>query len=446
MDIDLSVLRSLESEKDISMDLVIKAIEDALLVAYHRTDGAAPVARVELDRKSGHVTVWAAETGPDGDVIREYDDTPSGFGRIAATTARQVILQRLRDAEDELTFGEYAGREGDVVAGVIQQGRDPRSVLVDLGKVEAVLPPQEQVPGERYAHGERLRCYVLHVRKGHHGPSVTLSRTHPNLVKKLFALEVPEITEGAVEIAAIAREAGHRTKIAVRSHRPGVNAKGACIGPLGSRVRNVMTGLHGEKIDIVDFSADPAEFVANALSPARVTQVEIVDLEARVARVTVPDYQLSLAIGKEGQNARLAARLTGWRIDIRPDTPDAGATAPGDAASQPADPPRPADSPGRTAAQGRQDAPGRTAAQGRQDAPGRTAARGRTTAHGQLAAQGRKDALGEAVGEPAVRPAAAGRTAAPGSASSPGPALPGDSAQGDDVAGPVTGPADAPAR
>jgi N utilization substance protein A len=322
VDIDLSVLRSLESEKDISMDLVIKAIEDALLVAYHRTEGAAPVARVELDRKSGHVTVWAAQTGLEDEVIREYDDTPSGFGRIAATTARQVILQRLRDAEDELTFGEYAGREGDVVAGVIQQGRDPRSVLVDLGKVEAVLPPQEQVPGERYAHGERLRCYVLHVRKGHHGPSVTLSRTHPNLVKKLFALEVPEITEGAVEIAAIAREAGHRTKIAVRSHRPGVNAKGACIGPLGSRVRNVMTGLHGEKIDIVDFSDDPAEFVANALSPARVTQVEIIDPEARVARVTVPDYQLSLAIGKEGQNARLAARLTGWRIDIRPDMPD----------------------------------------------------------------------------------------------------------------------------
>ena len=324
MDIDLSALRSLESEKDISMELVIKAIEDALLVAYHRTDGAAPVARVELDRKSGHVTVWAAQTDAEGELVREYDDTPSGFGRIAATTARQVILQRLRDAEDELTFGEYAGREGDVVAGVIQQGRDPRSVLVDLGKVEAVLPPQEQVPGERYAHGERLRCYVLHVRKGHHGPSVTLSRTHPNLVKKLFALEVPEISEGAVEIAAIAREAGHRTKIAVRSHRAGVNAKGACIGPLGSRVRNVMTGLHGEKIDIVDFSEDPAEFVANALSPARVTKVEIVDADARVARVTVPDYQLSLAIGKEGQNARLAARLTGWRIDIRSDTPDAG--------------------------------------------------------------------------------------------------------------------------
>jgi N utilization substance protein A len=319
MDIDLSVLRSLEAEKDISMDLAIKAIEDALLVAYHRTEGTPPTARVEVHRGNGHVTVWAAETGEDGAVVREYDDTPAGFGRIAATTARQVILQRLRDAEDELTFGEYAGREGDVVAGVIQQGRDPRAVLVDLGKLEAILPPTEQVPGERYVHGERLRCYVLHVRKGYRGPSVTLSRTHPNLVKKLFALEVPEIASGAVEIAAIAREAGHRSKIAVISNQPGVNAKGACIGPMGSRVRNVMTELHGEKIDIVDYSADPAEFVAHALSPARVSRVDVIDAQARVAQVIVPDYQLSLAIGKEGQNARLAARLTGWRIDIRPD-------------------------------------------------------------------------------------------------------------------------------
>ena len=327
MDIDLSVLRSLEAEKDISMDLAIKAIEDALLVAYHRTDGTPPTARVEVNRGSGHVTVWAAETGDDGQLVREYDDTPDGFGRIAATTARQVILQRLRDAEDELTFGEYAGREGDVVAGVIQQGRDPRAVLVDLGKLEAILPPTEQVPGERYVHGERLRCYVLHVRKGYRGPSVTLSRTHPNLVRKLFSLEVPEIASGAVEIAAIAREAGHRSKIAVISHQPGVNAKGACIGPMGSRVRNVMTELHGEKIDIVDFSTDPAEFVAHALSPARVSRVDIVDPQARVAQVIVPDYQLSLAIGKEGQNARLAARLTGWRIDIRPDRGPAGEPA-----------------------------------------------------------------------------------------------------------------------
>jgi N utilization substance protein A len=320
MDIDLSVLKSLEAEKDISMDLAIKAIEDALLVAYHRTEGAAPTARVEVNRGSGHVTVWAAETGDDGAVTREYDDTPEGFGRIAATTARQVILQRLRDAEDELTFGEYAGREGDIVAGVIQQGKDPRAVLVDLGKLEAILPPTEQVPGERYVHGERLRCYVLTVRKGYRGPSVTLSRTHPNLVKKLFALEVPEIASGAVEIAAIAREAGHRSKIAVASRQPGVNAKGACIGPMGSRVRNVMTELHGEKIDIVDYSPDPAEFVAHALSPARVSRVIVVDAQARVAQVIVPDYQLSLAIGKEGQNVRLAARLTGWRIDIRPDS------------------------------------------------------------------------------------------------------------------------------
>ena len=333
MDIDLSVLRSLESEKDISMELAIKAIEEALLFAYHRSGGASPTARVEVNRTTGHVTVWAAETGENGEVLREYDDTPDGFGRIAATTARQVILQRLRDAEDELTFGEYAGREGDIVAGVIQQGKDPRAVLVDLGKIEAILPPTEQVPGERYVHGERLRCYVLHVKKGYRGPSVTLSRTHPNLVKKLFALEVPEIASGAVDIVAIAREAGHRTKIAVTSHQPGVNAKGACIGPMGSRVRNVMTELHGEKIDIVDYSDDSAEFVANALSPARVARVDIVDAQARVAKVIVPDYQLSLAIGKEGQNARLAHRLTGWKIDIRPDTETAG---PGPAGPGPA--------------------------------------------------------------------------------------------------------------
>ena len=327
MDIDLNVLRGLESEKDISMELAIKAIEDALLVAYHRSGGAAVTARVEVDRGSGHVTVWAAETGPEGEVLREYDDTPEGFGRIAATTARQVILQRLRDAEDELTLGEYADREGDIVAGVIQQGKDPRAVLVDLGKVEAILPPTEQVPGERYVHGERLRCFVLHVRKGYRGPSITLSRTHPGLVKKLFSLEVPEIASGAVEIVAIAREAGHRTKIAVISHQPGVNAKGACIGPMGSRVRNVMTELHGEKIDIVDYSEDSAEFVANALSPARVTRVIIVDPDARLAQVIVPDYQLSLAIGKEGQNARLAHKLTGWKIDIHPDNP--GTAGPG---------------------------------------------------------------------------------------------------------------------
>ncbi|KPI14895.1 NusA antitermination factor [Actinobacteria bacterium OK074] len=323
MDIDMSALRGLVREKEISFPLLVEAIESALLIAYHRTEGSRRHARVELNRETGHVVVWAKEDPEDleeGQEAREFDDTPSDFGRIAATTAKQVILQRLRDAEDDATLGEYAGREGDIVTGVVQQGRDPKNVLVDIGKLEAILPVQEQVPGESYQHGMRLRSYVVRVARGVRGPSVTLSRTHPNLVKKLFALEVPEIADGSVEIAAIAREAGHRTKIAVRSTRSGLNAKGACIGPMGSRVRSVMAELNDEKIDIVDWSDDPAEMVANALSPARVSKVDVVDLAARSARVTVPDYQLSLAIGKEGQNARLAARLTGWRIDIRPDT------------------------------------------------------------------------------------------------------------------------------
>jgi len=200
-------------------------------------------------------------------------------------------------------------------------------VLVNLGKVEALLPAGEQVPGEVYVHGTRIKCYVVGVTKGFRGPQITLSRTHPNLVRKLFALEVPEIADGTVEIVAVAREAGHRSKIAVRSRVSGVNAKGACIGPLGARVRNVMSELHGEKIDIIDHADDPAEFVGHALSPARVLRVEVVDAEARAARVTVPDYQLSLAIGKEGQNARLAARLTGWRIDIHGDARPAAESA-----------------------------------------------------------------------------------------------------------------------
>lgn len=243
MDIDLSLLRALEREKDISFDLVVEALERALLLAYQRSEKSQPKARVELDRNTGHVTVWAQEVDEDGNVVREWDDTPEGFGRIAATTAKQEILQRLRDAEDEITFGDFLDREGDIVSGTIQQGHDPRNVMVNLGKVEAVLPAAEQVPGERYEHGSRIRCYVLQVRKGAHGPIVTVSRSHPNLVKKLFMFEVPEIADGTVEIAGIAREAGHRTKIAVRATVPGVNAKGACIGPMGSRVRAVMTEL-----------------------------------------------------------------------------------------------------------------------------------------------------------------------------------------------------------
>ncbi len=319
MDIDLSILRMLEREKEISFEVLVEAIEQALLTAYHKTPGAVEEARVVLDRSSGHVTVFAAELDDEGTKIGEYDDTPDGFGRIAATTAKQIMLQRLRDAEDDIRYGEFSGKEGDLISGVIQQGRNPDDVMVDLGKLEALLPLGERVPGESYVHGERIKCLVISVRKGMRGPQITLSRSHPNLVKKLFALEVPEIADGTVEIAAIAREAGHRTKLAVTTTAPGVNAKGSCIGPMGQRVRAVMSELHGEKIDIVDWSEDPAELVAHALSPARVTRVEVVDAEARSARVIVPDFQLSLAIGKEGQNARLAARLTGWRIDIRSD-------------------------------------------------------------------------------------------------------------------------------
>jgi N utilization substance protein A len=329
VDIDLAVLRGIERERGIPLDVLVRAIEQALHIAYHRTVGAQQEARVELDRASGHVVVWATDT--EGDEPREYDDTPEGFGRIAATTAKQVILQRLREVEDEAVLGEFRGREGDVIGGVIQQGTDPRTVLVDLGTVEGVLPHTEQVPGERYVHGERLRCYVVAVKQGAKGPSIQLSRTHPNLVRRLFAMEVPEIADGSVEIMALAREAGHRTKMAVRTTVAGLNAKGACIGPMGQRVRAVMSELHGEKIDIVDWVDDPAQFVAQALSPARVSQVHVVDSATRSARVIVPDYQLSLAIGKEGQNARLAAKLTGWRIDIRPDTEAEQAPAPGPA-------------------------------------------------------------------------------------------------------------------
>ncbi|CCH16639.1 transcription termination factor NusA [Micromonospora lupini] len=334
MNIDLAALRALEREREIPFDTILAAIETALLTAYRHTDGAEPHARVEIDRKSGAALVYAQEMDADGSLVREWDDTPHDFGRIAAMTAKQVILQRLREATDEVHFGEYVGREGDLITGVVQahETRTEKGIVsVDLGKLEGVLPQSEQVPGERYAHGERVRCVVVHVAKGMRGPQITLSRSHPALVKKLFALEVPEIADGTVEIGAIAREAGHRTKIAVRSMTPGVNAKGACIGPMGQRVRAVMSELHGEKIDIIDWSDDPGTFVGNALSPAKALRVEVVDLANRAARVTVPDFQLSLAIGREGQNARLAARLTGWRIDIRSDAEQTAPAARGSA-------------------------------------------------------------------------------------------------------------------
>jgi N utilization substance protein A len=325
MNVDMNALRALVVEKEISFDRLVEAIEVAILQAYSHTENAAPHARAVLDRETGTVHIFVSEFGDDGEKVGEHEDTPTGFGRVAASVARQVISQRLREANDIQIVGEFQGSVGDIVSGVIQQGRDQRMVFVDLGKVEGVIPPAEQVPGERYIHGERIKCFVVDVRRGQKGPQVTLSRTHPALVKKLFALEVPEIADGTVQIMAIARESGHRTKIAVQSTRQGVNAKGACIGPMGQRARNVMAELHGEKIDIVDYSENGAEFVAHALAPARVSSVTVIDPEMRIARVIVPDFQLSLAIGKEGQNARLAARLTGWKIDIQPDTPAADA-------------------------------------------------------------------------------------------------------------------------
>lgn len=330
MKIDMTVLRSLEREKNIAIELVCEAIESALLTAYRHTEGAATHARVELNRTSGEVAVLAQELNEDGSVLRDYDDTPADFGRIATMTAKQVILQRLREAENDISYGVYAGREGDLVSGLIQQAPQRpgapqnRNVMVKLGiredSLEAVLPLAEQVPGEVYDHGSRLTVRVVGVSRGLRGPQVMVSRTHPDLVRGLFAREVPEVADGTVEIMALAREAGHRTKIAVRTAVKGLNAKGACIGPQGSRVRAVQNELHGEKIDIVDWYEDPARFVAEALSPATVLSVQIVDLLNRSARVIVPDYKLSLAIGKEGQNARLAARLTTWRIDIHSDT------------------------------------------------------------------------------------------------------------------------------
>lgn len=319
-------LRALEKERELDLGLLIDAIEQALLSAYHKTPGAYRQARAEVDRDTGKVTIYAVEPVEpveDGEEAPEpgpeFDHTPDNFGRIATATARQVIVQRLRQAGDDAVLGQYAGKEGQLLSGVIQQSSDPKNVHVDIGDVEALLPGHEQVPTETYEHGQRLRAYVLGVQRGMKGPSITLSRTHPGLVRRLFELEVPEIADGTVEIMSLAREAGHRSKMAVRATVAGVNAKGACIGPMGARVRAVMSELRGEKIDIVDWDEDPATFVGNALSPSRVVSVTVVDEEARAARVIVPDFHLSLAIGKEGQNARLAARLTGWRIDIRSD-------------------------------------------------------------------------------------------------------------------------------
>ncbi|WP_194408963.1 transcription termination factor NusA [Microbacterium cremeum] len=323
MDIDLGLLRTVSREKEIPFDELLRIIEQAILTAYAKTtnDGEPTEgARAALDEKTGHVAIYTPVLDEEGIVIGEEESTPDDFGRIAAFAAKQVISQRLRDIADDAVLGEFRGKEGDIVAGIVQQGPNPRMVHVDLGTVEAILPPEEQVPGEEYSHGSRLRVYVTSVSKGAKGPSITVSRTHPGLVRKLFALEVPEIPAGLVEIVSLAREAGHRTKIAVTANDPSINAKGACIGELGRRVRAVTEELGGEKIDIVDYDPELAKFVANALSPAKVTSSFVLDASNKAVRALVPDYQLSLAIGKEGQNARLAAKLTGAKIDIQPDS------------------------------------------------------------------------------------------------------------------------------
>ena len=311
----MEALDNIEREKGISVEIMLEALANALVTAYKRMPDAAEEALVEIDIETGDIRVIAQELDEEGNVVREWDDTPTDFGRIAAQTAKQVILQRIRDAEREMKYEEYAGREGDIVTGIIQQ-TDQRYTLLDLGRVEALLPQAEQAQNERYEHGSRLKAYIVEVRKTAKGPQIVVSRTHPGLVKRLFELEVPEIVDGVVEIKAIAREPGHRTKIAVASNDPHVDPVGACVGARGSRVRMVVNELRGEKVDIVPSSDEAAEFVMKALAPARVREVRI-DEESGTAEVIVPDFQLSLAIGREGQNARLAARLTGWRVDIR---------------------------------------------------------------------------------------------------------------------------------
>ena len=327
MELDLAGMHQLAIEQGIDLEQLDAALEEALRLAYLKTPHAAKHARVELDTRAGTFTVWARkeipveptedDPHPAPELGEEYDDTPRNFGRLAAATARQVIGQLFRKAEDDKVFGAFSGQKGKLVTGIVQQdASDPTNVHVAIGDVEAILPRREQVPGERYRHGERLRVYVVNVARGVKGPEIVVSRSHPELVRRLFEREVPELVSGAVSIMAIAREAGARTKIAVRANTDGVNPKGALIGPGGARVRAVMENLGPEKIDIVDWSADPAKFVASALSPAVATGVQVISEKNKTAIAFIHDDQLSLAIGKEGQNARLAAKLTGWKIGI----------------------------------------------------------------------------------------------------------------------------------
>ncbi|MEC8985131.1 MAG: transcription termination factor NusA [Actinomycetota bacterium] len=315
----LEAMQALAVDKGISVDKLFAVLADALESAYKKMPDAHEYAWVTINPETMEYRVMAQELDEDSEPIgEEFDVTPDNFGRIAAVTTKQVLTQRIREEEREQKYEEYAGREGDIVTGIIQQS-DSRYTLLDLGRVEALLPRAEQVPNERPDSNTRIKAYIVEVRKTAKGPQIVVSRTHPGLIKRLFELEVPEIADGIVEIRSCAREPGHRTKIAVWSNDPNVDPVGACVGASGARVRMIVNELRGEKIDIVPFSEEPEEFVSRALSPAKVKEVRT-DLETGTAEVIVPDYQLSLAIGKDGQNARLSARLTGWRIDIKSET------------------------------------------------------------------------------------------------------------------------------
>jgi N utilization substance protein A len=321
----MDALEMLEREKGVPRDTILEALANALVSAYKRTPGAAEEARVTIDADTGEIMVYGQELDEDGNVTNEWADTPDNFGRIAAQTAKQVILQRLRDAKRDQVFELYEGREGDLITGIVQQS-DHRYSILDLGDAEAILPGSEKIPYERLERGNRVKAWILEVRGEGKGPQIVVSRSHPEFIRALFELEVPELVDGDIEIKAIAREAGHRTKIAVASNDHNVDPVGACVGARGSRVRQVVNELKGEKVDIVEWDEDSARFIAEALSPARVQQVRF-DEEGEdegTAIVIVPDHQLSLAIGREGQNARLAARLSGYRIDIRSESQDLG--------------------------------------------------------------------------------------------------------------------------
>jgi N utilization substance protein A len=312
----IEALKQLEREKNIDSSTILEALEQALATAYKKNYPGEEEIRAVINPENGELKVYAVQTRDDEEeTLIEKPVNTSQFGRIAAQTAKQVITQRIREFEREQMYEEYRGREGDIVTGIVQQS-DQRYTLVNLGRVEALLPITEQVSGERYEHGTRLKAYIVEVRRTSKEPQIVVSRSHPGLLRRLFELEVPEIYDGLVEIVSVAREAGYRSKISVASSDKNVDPVGACVGPKGSRVRMVVMELRGEKIDIVQYSEDPAEYVANSLSPAKVKEVKVNEDE-HSALVIVPDNQLSLAIGKEGQNARLAAKLTGWRIDIK---------------------------------------------------------------------------------------------------------------------------------